>query len=176
MVAIVPHPTSNNDTLVGNNGFFPDISVTDLRQQYNINDRTEAAELIRIVESNLMRINDDLNKWVCQQQRKGYQALSEVPADTLGERSVHEICYLQAVSYGVKADVIRAKLDYDLSQKGDQEADEREDKAMHYSAESSRALRKLLGRGHIRVRRITTKKNNNSPLDNLTRNGHDNGE
>lgn len=176
MPAVIRHPTTASDRVVGNNGFFPDISLTDLRQQYDINDRTEAAELIRIVESNLMRVNDDLNHWVCQQQRKGYQVLSEVPAGRLGERSVHEICYLQAVSYGVKADVIRAKLDYDLTEKGDQEAAEREDKAMHYSAESSRALRKLLGRGHIRVRRITTKKNNNSPLHYLTRNGHDNGE
>ena len=175
MSVSIVHPTSAEEVTVENSGFFPDISLATVRKEYGINDRTDDDELRRITESNLIRVNTDLNDWVCQQIQLGYLDLSTVPSAVLGERSVNEINYLHAVCYGIKADVIRAKLDYDLTAKGDQEAEEREDKAMHYTAESTRALRSLLGRGHIRVRRIKTKNNNNSPLDNLLRFGHDNG-
>ena len=175
MSVSIVHPTSEADITVENNDFFPDIDLATVRKEYGINDRTDDAELSRITESNLIRINTDLDDWVCLQITQGYLNLSAVPSAVLGERSVHEINYLHAVCYGIKADVIRAKLDYDLTAKGDQEACEREDKAMHYTAESTRALRSLLGRGHIRVRRIKTKNNNKSPLDNLLRFGHDNG-
>ena len=176
MSVVIRHPTTDSDLTVGNNGFFPDIEVTAVRREYNLDVRTDDDELIRIIQSNLMRVNQDLNQWVCTQLSLGYDTLEAVPAAMLGNESVHSLSYQQAVCYGVKADVMRAKLDYDLTAKGDQEAEEREDKAMHYTAESTRALRRLLGRGHISVKRIKTKNNNNSPLDNLVRFGHDNGE
>ena len=180
MSVSIVHPTSTEAITVENNRFFPNIVLGTVRADYGINDRTDDAELTRITKSNLIRVNSDLSQWVKQKIALGYETLAEVPPDdssaVLGDESIHEINYLQAVCYGIKADVIRAKLDYDLTAKGDQEAEEREDKAMHYTAESTRALRSLLGRGHIRVRRIKTKNNNNSPLDNLLRFGHDNGK
>lgn len=169
MSVIIRHPVTDKQLTVANNEFFPDIDVSSVRREYTIDDRTDDQELIRIIQSNLMRVNDDLNAWVCDKLAQGYNTLEAVPAAQLGDDSVLSLSYQQAVCYGVKADVMRAKLDYDLTAKGDQEADEREDKAMHYTAEATRALRRLLGRGHISVKRIKTKNNKNSPLDSLVR-------
>lgn len=169
MSVVIRHPTTDKQLIVANNTFFPDIDVNSVRREYTIDDRTDDQELIRIIQSNLMRVNGDLKVWVRDKISQGYDTLESVPADPLGNDSVLILSYQHAVCYGVKADVMRGKLDYDLTAKGDQEADEREDKAMHYTAESTRALRRLLGRGHISVKRIKTKNNKNNPLDSLVR-------
>lgn len=159
MAAIVKHPNSQTDTTVSNDGFFPDLSVDALKTAYRIDDKVPQETLLTLLQSNMLAINSDqrLLKWVCAQNQKGYLSLADVPAPPLGDMSAHLINYRTAVFARVKADVLLEFGDKTLTQGGEAEYSNRAQQAAHYINESITALRRLLGKSGIRVRRITAR-------------------
>lgn len=158
MPAVVRHPSNEEKAEITNDGFFPTIELSELRKQYGVDDRVAGDELKRLLEGQIMRVNESLADWSCTQIRKGYATLDEVPAAQVAEVSTLVLSYGQAIGYGVKASVIRNNLNYDLTRTGEGEAKEKEDQAQYFAAEAQRALRRILGRKPVRVKRIVSKK------------------
>ena len=157
MAAIVKHPSSQTETTVSNDGFFPDLSIDKLKTAYRIDDKVPLDTLLTLIKSNMLVINSDqqLAKWVCAKTSMGYLSLEAVPAPQLGDESAHLINYRTAVFARVKADVLLEFGDQTLTQSGEAEYANRAQQAAHYINESITALRRLLGKSGIRVRRIT---------------------
>lgn len=164
MAVIVRHPTEQTDIVVSNNGFFPDLSLDQFKADYNIDDRSDPEIVQRIIQANMITVNDDLQVYSCTQVRKGHTDLLSVPAEHYGDTSKLIIYYKQAVFARCKADILRNHATYDLTKRGSSELEQRESNALWYVSESISALRKILGRPTIRVRRVKPKnntKNNN---------------
>lgn len=162
MPAIIKHPQSDSDITVSNNGFFPDLRLDQLKTDYNIDDRSDVEIIERLIQANMITVNDDLQAWACEQMRKGYAYLHHVPAEHYGDKSKLIIYYEQAVFARCKADILRNHANYDLTKKGAEELDKREQNSLWYVSESTSAVRKILGRATIRVKRIKPKNNNKS--------------
>jgi hypothetical protein len=161
MAAIVKHPTTNPETSIQNDGFCPDLSVGDFMRAYRIDDRVPQETLLTLIQNNTLVINTDRKfaDWVCQQTNKGYLSLGDVPAQQLGDTSAHLINYRTAVFARVKADILLEFGDQTLTSDGESEYANRAAQAAHYINESITALRRILGKSGIRVRRITAKPN-----------------
>jgi hypothetical protein len=159
MAAIVKHPTTPTGSTLINDGFCPDLSVDDLKKAYRIDDRVPPETLLSLIQNNTLVINSDRQfaAWVCQQIAKGYLSLEAVPSAQLGQESAHLINYRTAVFARVKADVLLEFGDQTLTQHGEADYANRVQQSAHYINESITAFRRVLGKGGIRVRRITAK-------------------
>lgn len=159
MAAIVKHPATPTSTILINDGFCPDISVDDFVKIYRIDDRVPPETLLSLIQNNTLLINSDRKfaDWVCQQTAKGYLSLADVPAQQLNDESAHLINYRTAVFARVKADILLEFGDQTLTKDGEAEYANRANQAAHYINESITALRRLLGKSGIRVRRIKAK-------------------
>lgn len=159
MAAIVKHPQSITDTTLINDGFCPDLSVDDFKKAYRIDDRVPPETLLTMIQNNTLVINSDhkFADWVCQQTARGYLSLGDVPTQQLGDTSAHLINYRTAVFARVKADILLEFGDQTLTKDGESEYANRAAQAAHYINESITALRRILGKSGIRVRRITAR-------------------
>lgn len=159
MAAIVKHPQTSTKTNILNDGFCPDLSVDDFKKAYRVDDKVPTETLCSMIQNNVLVINSDRKfaDWVCQQIGLGYRSLGEVPAQQLGDTSAHHLNYRTAVFARVKADLLREFGDLTLTKTGEVDYENREQQANHYINESITALRRILGKSGIRVRRITAR-------------------
>ncbi len=161
MAAVVKHAQTLTDTTLLNDGFCPDLSVDAFKKAYRIDDRVPDETLLTLIQNNTLVINSDRKfaDWVFQQIARGYLSLGDVPAQQLGDTSAHLINYRTAVFARVKADILLEFGDQTLTKDGESEYANRAAQAAHYINESITALRRILGKSGIRVRRITAKSN-----------------
>lgn len=160
MPAIVKHPEIQTDDVITNLPFFPDINVQEMANYCQIDKRMDADVFKEIILTNLIRVNDDLKAWKKQKQCLAFDSLATVKQegdDEYGDKTKYQISYDQAVKYGIKADVLRHFLNYDLTKIGESEAEEKEDQATWYAGQSTHAVRRIVGKNTVRVKRIKPK-------------------
>ncbi len=119
-------PASSDQDAISNDGFFPDVSVTDalaaMRQDGTVTRERMRAALVEAVLS----VNEELADWKTRQMAASYATLADVPAPKVDGTSAHGHRYLRAVYCQARAGLIERYRDYDATATGDRNAEKLE--------------------------------------------------
>lgn len=120
---IATAPAQPGQTLIANDGFFPDIDVNQALAAMR-EDGTVTPERFRsaLVEAALS-VNDELVGWKASQQAAGYATLEAVPAAAIDGKSAHLHRYLRALYCQARAGLIERYRDYDATASGNKTAE-----------------------------------------------------
>jgi hypothetical protein len=138
-------PTSYLETVIANDGFFPDLSLGDFQKMYGTPAdimQEKAEHLLRLA---VIDVNDRLaveqNIW----QAGNHATLAEIPAQQIGGKSRLVIQYQRAVFSLATAMAFRQYATVTRREIGEHKAAESLDTEQMYRAESDRAIRNLRG-------------------------------
>lgn len=110
------------DGVVTNDGWYPDVSLTDMRDAMRL-DGTLTAERIRhATRDAVLSVNGELSAWRMRQVAAGHAALDDVPAVRVDGESAFVHHYLRAVYHRAYADVTEKFRGYDSTKSGGQDA------------------------------------------------------
>lgn len=103
-----------------NDGFFPDIDLSALRDAMRL-DGTVALERLRhAARDAILTVNDELAAWRARQCTAGAATLADVPAPRIDGESAHVARYRRAVYHLTHADVTEKYRGYDTTKSGGQ--------------------------------------------------------
>lgn len=114
-IATVSPPTSADEPLVPNNGWFPDIDPANLRATCRLDGTVTAARLRHALLEAMASVNNELADWAGQQQLSGHLSIADVPAAAVGGESVKLQQYRRAVYAAVQADLAEAYREIDVT-------------------------------------------------------------
>ncbi|WLE59269.1 head completion/stabilization protein [Burkholderia plantarii] len=113
-------PTPADDT-IENNGFFPDVSIAELRAETRL-DGTVTFDRVRGAAIDAIRsVNAELRAWRAESAADA-ATLADLPADRIGGISELVSLYLRAVYHLTLADLTERYRDLDTTKTGGQEA------------------------------------------------------
>lgn len=105
--------SSTTQDVIENDGWFPDIQLTTLREATRLDGTVTETRLITTVVDAMMTVNLALEVWKQEQLQQGWMCLDEVPAKKINRQSQLHSHYLRAVYSTAKADLIEKYRDYD---------------------------------------------------------------
>ncbi len=142
-------PNNLSSATILNNGFMPELSVSDFQTRYQVpSEALEPLVLEQLVMA-VVEINDQLSLWQSEKMAKGYLALIEIEADTVGEKSVLVWLYERAVFGLAKAWMISPSASIGRRDIADQAVTDSQRYYDSLLVSSEQAMRKIQGRGHI---------------------------
>lgn len=110
------------DGTLTNDGFFPDIDLSALRDAMRL-DGTVALERLRhAARDAILTVNDELAAWRARQRAAGAATLADVPAPRIDGESALVARYWRAVYHLTHADVTEKYRGYDTTKSGGQVA------------------------------------------------------
>ncbi len=120
---IATAPAQAGQTLIANDGFFPDIDVDQALAAMR-EDGTVTPERFRsaLVEAALS-VNGELATWKTAQLAAGHTSLTDVPAPQVDGKSAHLHRYLRALYCQARAGLIERYRDYDATASGNKTAE-----------------------------------------------------
>ncbi len=117
-IATANPPAATVETVVANDGFWPDIDREKLRRDIRL-DGTVTTERLRVaLEAAIWSINAEMQDWQAEQIAAGHATLADVPAVQLGGQSVKHMQYLRAIYYHVQSQLAEAYRDIDTLPQG----------------------------------------------------------
>ncbi len=125
-LATNPVPTVTEDPAespVTNDGWFPDIAPTDLRQCARLDGTVTPARLRHAIINAITSVNRELVAYKTAQLAAGHAGLDAVPSDQVDNTSVKVALYRRAVYDTVRANMAERHRDIDTTGAGDKEAD-----------------------------------------------------
>ncbi|QBI48235.1 head completion/stabilization protein [Burkholderia pseudomallei] len=96
-----------------NDGFFPDIDLSALRDAMRLDGTVTAERLRHAARDALLTVNDELAAWRARQRAAGAATLADVPAPRIDGESAHVARYRRAVYHLTHADVTEKYRGYD---------------------------------------------------------------
>lgn len=146
-----------NANIVENDGWFPDVTLSDMRDAMRLDGTVTNARLVQAVVEAVLHVNRELQSWQAQQAAQGFTKLQDVPATNINRESRLMACYRRAVYSTAKADLIERYLDYDstASSLGDKKSMEWLNDAPGDQRRNAHwAVANILGRTHLTVELI----------------------
>lgn len=123
-IATAPTPPQTPETVIQNDGFFPDFDMTAARDALRLDGTVTAPRLRHALLGAILEVANDLAAWKEDMQLQGHAALADVPAGAkIDGRSRREIAYERAVYSLAKADLIERMADYDTTAAGQKRVD-----------------------------------------------------
>ena len=107
------------ETLVTNDGFFPDIDPAAVRDAARITGSITPARLRAAILSAIMTVEIDLRAFAASSIAAGHATLADIPAPQLDGQSVQLLRYQRAVALYAKAELIARHPDFDTTGAGD---------------------------------------------------------
>lgn len=138
-------PETFLETVIENDGFFPDISLGEFQKVY----RVPAEYKQELVEHHTRQAMDDCNEqlllkkdeWITQ----GFSSIDAVSSAEIGGKNLKEEQYKRAVFNRAMGLMILAFATLNRRAEAENLAKEGDDTFQHYMAESGRSIRRLLG-------------------------------
>ncbi|HIH2655003.1 phage head protein [Burkholderia stagnalis] len=112
------------DGTLTNDGFFPDIDLSALRDAMRLDGTVTRERLRHAARDAMLTVNDELAAWRARQRAAGAASLADVPAERLDGESVHVFRYRRAVYHLAHADVTEKYRGFDSTKSGGQVAAE----------------------------------------------------
>ncbi|MBF5003356.1 head completion/stabilization protein [Diaphorobacter caeni] len=109
MSFVAPHvnpPLKQDEGVVGNDGFFPDIDCERLRDDSRIETTVTPPRLREAIEAAMWAINAELRDWRELQESQGYATLGDVPATIIGTGSELESTRVKQYRHAIKWHVL----------------------------------------------------------------------
>ncbi len=145
-MAFIPNtPQVPENVTIPNGAWWPVITTAAFRSAYRVGAHIDNAQVIEALQLAVMDVNGQLAAWQAVQAEAGHTGLGSVPSETYGADSAHVLRYRAAVHAGAKARLIDTRRDTDTTGDGHDRADALENTADDYRAESTQAIRSLLG-------------------------------
>lgn len=106
-IATARPPVGNNEAVVTNDGWFPDMNPAEVRAACRLESGVTAERLRPALLDAMLSINSELQHWADEQRsRWGYGSLSDVPAAMAGGESSKILYYRRAVHHCLMADMV----------------------------------------------------------------------
>lgn len=123
MSFIAVPPAAPVESVIENDGFFPDLDPASARAQMRIDGTVTPERLREALIDAAAAVNDELATWRAAQLTAGHWHLEDVPAATLDGASVLVHRYLRAVRSTAAANLVERHRSYDATADGHQHAD-----------------------------------------------------
>ena len=152
-----PPAPSTKPGIVENDGWFPDIALSTMRDAMRLDGTVTDARLVQAVVDAILQVNRELATWQGQHAAAGIAALADVPASTINRESRLLAQYRRAVYSTAKADLIERYRDYDTtaSSASDKKSMEWLDEAPGAQRRNAQwAIADMVGRTHLTVELI----------------------
>lgn len=151
-MSFVARPTASEieqpsapETVVVNDGFFPDVDPASVRDVARIPTSITPARLHAAILGGIMSAEIDLRQFAADCRAGGYARLADVPANQLDGQSVQLIRYQRAVALFAKAELIERHRDFDTTSAGGNQADELTPSIDELRRDAIHAIRDMLG-------------------------------
>ncbi|WP_142847092.1 head completion/stabilization protein [Telmatospirillum sp. J64-1] len=135
--------TGPADQAVENDGWYPDLSVAEMRGATGLGQIFGAERVAAVIQAAMIEVNAGIAAWRAQQVA---ESLDQVPADSYGGQSAKLLLYKTGVYARARAMLLDATRDYDSTKSGHQRADALEETVDGWLRQSSEALARLTGR------------------------------
>ncbi|SDO93892.1 Phage head completion protein (GPL) [Ralstonia sp. 25mfcol4.1] len=116
-------PAPPGQTVIANDGFFPDIDVSVAMAAMRQDGTVTAGRLRAALVEAILSVNEDLASWRVARQTAGHARLEAVPTDKIDGKPAHVHRYLRAVYCEARAGLIERYRDYDATAAGDRKAE-----------------------------------------------------
>ncbi|GAB5098701.1 head completion/stabilization protein [Caballeronia sp. HLA56] len=117
-------PSAAEKELIRNDGFFPDISLAELRATMRLDGTVTNERLREATIGAIDSVNNELHAWRAQQISAGFSTLADIPAANIDGQSVQLIRYRRAVFNLTHADITERYRDWDTTKSGGQKAED----------------------------------------------------
>lgn len=102
-------PASTAEPTVSNDGWFPELAPTQVRDACRLDGTVTTARLLPALKAAMLSVNAELAEWAAEQRaRWGYAQLADVPAPQVGGESAKLLHYRRAVHECLQADLQEA--------------------------------------------------------------------
>lgn len=142
-------PNNLSSATILNNGFMPELNVSDFQTRYQVPSELLEPLVLEQLATAVVEINDQLSLWQSEKMADGHTALTDINADSIGEKSVLVWLYERAVFALAKAWMISPSAAIGRRDIADQAVTDSERYYNSLLTSSEQALRKIQGRGHI---------------------------
>lgn len=143
--------------VIENDGWFPDIFLSDMRDAMRLDGTVTDARLVQAVVDAILQVNRELADWQARQVQTGITTLADVPATRINRESRLLAQYRRAVYSTAKADLIERYRDYDSTATSltDKKSMEWLDEAPGAQRRNAQwAIADIVGRSHLTVELI----------------------
>lgn len=155
--AAAPAPPVTAIGVIENDGWFPDITLVDMRDAMRLDGTVTDARLVQAVVDAILHVNRELAQWQGQHAQAGISSLADVPATRINRESRLLAQYRRAVYSTAKADLIERYRDYDSTATSltDKKSMEWLDEAPGAQRRNAQwAIADIVGRSHLTVELI----------------------
>ncbi|MCS4318504.1 hypothetical protein M2407_002844 [Serratia sp. BIGb0234] len=143
-----PAPRPEDEPIIKNVFFFPDISPADVRDVMRIEGTITAPRLRLAIKSAMAEVNAELFIYRRDQMADGYQRLEDVPGDQLDGESIRVSEYRNAVSAMTMATLSEQYRSLDTTATGGRKADVIEASIGELWRNARSAISNVAGRSH----------------------------
>lgn len=147
-------PPAGTDNALANDGFFPDMALTLLRDSVRVDGGVPDIRLRESALAAIAAINQRLAAYALAAQASGFATLAGVPATQIDGESRLMVLYRRAVCSLVKADLEEAYRDPDATAAGLRKADAMEPSIDRHRRDATWAIREMQGLPHTCVELI----------------------
>lgn len=140
-----PKPTVIGDEVIINNGFFPDIQLSEIRNAMRIDGTVTNERLKHSALDAMQTVNRDLKDFRLKAQTQGKSRLNLCDEEQLNDESELVYLYKRAVFCLTTANLYERYRSFDSTREGDQKADQLIDTAGDLKRDYHFAVRDLLG-------------------------------
>jgi hypothetical protein len=145
---LTPPPATPDGAPIGNDGWFPDVDVADLRKARRIPAELPAERLRDAVREAVIWANDQLEEWRAAQAAASF---ADVPSPPLDGATRNLVLYQLAVGAWTKALLVERQRDVDLTGAGQRKVDELDASIGELRRDALHAVRRILGRTRTTV-------------------------
>lgn len=146
--SIVPDPAAPDDTVVTNDGFFPDIDLAHFRRATRLRDSVTVDRQRDAVLAAIITVGNDLAAWASTRRAAGavdLASIADVPNGKLGGEARLVILYRRAVYAFAKADLVERYRDVDTTAPGLRRAEDLDPSIGELRRDGAWAVRDMLG-------------------------------
>lgn len=143
-----------SETVVVNDGFFPNIDPAAVRESARITSSVTPARLRAAILGAIMTVEQDLRAFAASSIAAGHATLAALPAAQLDGQSVQVIRYQRAVAFYAKAELIERQRDFDTTAAGGAQVDELTPSIGELRRDAIHAVRDILGKSRTTIELI----------------------
>ncbi|MFD1296447.1 head completion/stabilization protein [Lysobacter gummosus] len=144
-IATAPDTTSPERDTLSNDGWFPDLSLSNLRETGRIDGTVTGDRLRELARYAALSINARLREFRAGNEGAGYRSLAAVPSSRFDGESRLLVLYRRAVACLLKADVMERYPDFDSTGSGERRAEDAQDNAGTWRRNASWAVSDITG-------------------------------
>lgn len=147
-------PTVIDDELIRNNGFFPDILLSEIRNAMRIDGTVTNERLMHSAIEAIQTVNRDLKSYRLRANDEGKTQLAQYDEEQINGESELEYLYKRAVFCLTAANLYERYRSYDSTRDGEQKAEQLIDTAGDLKRDYHFAVRDILGGNRMIVELI----------------------